>query len=228
VSKILTDRLADLGQKTSADIIDAYQTVMFVLADLADSRDPETGEHLERTRRYCALLASILSRHELYKRKIDPVFIECIFQVSPLHDIGKVAVPDAILLKPGKLTGEEFEVMKTHTTAGARALEKVVERCDQPIFHMAYDICLHHHERWDGKGYPTGLAGENIPMGARIMAIADVYDAVLSKRVYKASMSYEEASAIIRESSGKGFDPVIANIMLGNIERFEEIHREFG
>lgn len=226
LAEILSQRLTALGEKSSSEIIDAYQALMFGLADLADSRDPETGEHLERTRSYCALLAEILSKTKLYKSKIDSVFIECIFQVSPLHDIGKVAIPDRILLKPGRLSQEEFEVMKLHAAAGAKALTKVLEQCDRQIFHMAHNICLHHHEKWDGTGYPDGLAGEDIPLEARIMAIADVYDALLSKRVYKEPMSYQEAAAIIRDSSNIAFDPVMTEIMLDSIHRFEEIHRE--
>jgi putative two-component system response regulator len=145
--------------------------------------------------------------------------------LSPLHDIGKVAVPDAILLKPDRLTAEEFEIMKTHTTAGAAAFQKVIEQCKAEVFVMAQRICLHHHEKWDGTGYPSHLAGDAIPLEARIMAMADVYDALLSKRVYKLPMSYAATLEEFRKSSGTFFDPVMTEIMIENIQLFEDIHR---
>jgi response regulator RpfG family c-di-GMP phosphodiesterase len=227
VAKVITMRLSALDKKTSDELLGAYKALMFALADLTDSRDPETGAHLERTRNYCALLAEMLSSHPKYKNVIHIDFISEIYNVSPMHDIGKVAIPDSILLKPERLTKEEYEVMKTHTTAGADAFNKVLEQCDVEIFRMAHKICLHHHEKWDGTGYPTRLAADDIPIEARIMAMADVYDALLSKRVYKPPLSYEVTRQEVEKSAGTFFDPVMTRIMLDNIGLFEEIHKKY-
>ena len=228
VAMVMTKRMSAMVHRTSAELLAAYRALLFAVADLTESRDLETGAHLERTRNYCVLLAELLSRDSRFSDRVLRPFIEGIYQVSPLHDIGKVAVPDSILLKPSRLSAEEFEIMKTHTTAGATAFDKVLKQSDAELFRMARRVCLHHHERWDGSGYPHGLAGEDIPLEARIMAFADVYDAMLSKRVYKPAMSLEAARAEIGRAAGSQFDPVMAGIMLDNIERFEEIHALFG
>ncbi len=225
VAKMLTRRLSALDRTTSEELLGAYRALLFGFADLTDSRDPETGAHLERTRAYCALMSEKMAAHPAYRSRIHPDFVDEMYNLSPLHDIGKVAVPDAILLKPGRLTPEEFEVMKKHTTAGAAAFQKVLEQCKAEVFAMAQRICLHHHEKWDGTGYPARLAGDSIPLEARIMAMADVYDALLSKRVYKPAWSYEAAREEIRKSAGPSFDPVMTQIMMESIQGFEDIHR---
>ena len=225
VAKVITKRLSALDKKTSEELLSAYRALMFGLADLTDSRDPETGAHLERTRGYCVLLAEKMAAHPRYRGRIQADFVDVMYNLSPLHDIGKVAIPDAILLKPGRLTAEEFEIMKTHTTAGAAAFKKVLDQCKAEVFAMAHRICLHHHEKWDGTGYPARLSGDAIPLEARIMAMADVYDALLSKRVYKPPMSYSATREEIRKSSGTFFDPAMTGIMLENIGMFEDIHR---
>lgn len=227
VAKFMTKRFSALTQKTSDELLGAYRALMFAIADLTDSRDPETGAHLERTRNYCVVLAEKLSHHPKYKKTITQSFIESIYHVSPLHDVGKVAVPDKILLKPARLTPEEYEIMKTHTVAGADAFEKVLGQCNTELFRMAHRLCLHHHEKWDGTGYPMKLSGEEIPLEARIMSCADVYDALCSKRVYKPPMSKDVAREEIKRSSGTFFDPLITEIMLDNIHLFEEIHDKY-
>ena len=227
VAKFMTKRFSELTKKTSDELLGAYRALMFAVADLTDSRDPETGAHLERTRNYCVVLADKLSNHPDFKNKISQSFIESIYHVSPLHDVGKVAVPDSILLKPGRLSDVEYEIMKKHTTAGADAFYKVLEQCDTELFRMAYRLCLHHHEKWDGTGYPMKLSGDDIPLEARIMACADVYDALCSKRVYKSAMSKKEALEIIKNSSGTFFDPRIIEVMIENISLFEEIHDKY-
>jgi response regulator RpfG family c-di-GMP phosphodiesterase len=227
VAKVMTKRLSALVHRTSTELLGAYRALMFAIAGLTESRDPETGAHLERTRNFCVLLAEKLSRHAGYRDRITHPFIDGIYQVSPLHDVGKVAVPDAILLKPARLTSEEFEVMKTHTTAGASAFEKVLKQSDVEVFRMARRICLHHHERWDGAGYPARLAGEAIPLESRIMALADVYDALRSKRVYKPAMSLEATREEIRKGSGTQFDPAIADTMVESIQEFDAIHAKY-
>ena len=222
---ILTERLATLNKSTGDEIVAAYRAVMFSLADLADSRDPETGAHLDRTRSYCALLAELYISNAEYKGELGPAFVEGMYYVSPLHDIGKVAIPDRVLLKPGRLDKDEFTIMKNHTTIGADSLKGVLEYSDQEVFRMAYRICRFHHEKWDGSGYPDGLKGEEIPIEARIMMLADVYDALLSKRVYKPPMSFKETADELRSSFGTHFDPKLAKLMLDNIEQFEVIHQ---
>jgi response regulator RpfG family c-di-GMP phosphodiesterase len=226
-ARILTERLSVRNRSSGRELLNAHRALIFALANLADSRDPETGAHLNRTRRYCALLAEHLAAHPKFRADIDTSFIEGIFHVSPLHDIGKVAIPDAILLKPGRLTDEEFEAMKRHSEIGANSLERVLDFSGDEIFRMAYRICLHHHERWDGGGYPEGLAGDAISIEARIMAMADVYGALLSKRVYKPPISYEAARKEIADSRGTHFDPELTDVMLANIDAFEDVHRQY-
>ncbi len=223
----VTERLRKSDEAATRDMIAAHQALSFSLANLADSRDPETGAHLSRVRAYSRLLAELLMRHPHYEDNISESFVEHIFLVTPLHDIGKVAIPDGVLMKQGKLTNAEFEIMAQHTVLGAQALEQVLEYCDFELFHMARRVILSHHEQWDGGGYPHGIAGEEIPIEARIMTIADNYDALLSERVYKPAFSYEETAKLMAEQSGTRFDPVMLDIMLSNIEQFEAIHKDF-
>jgi putative two-component system response regulator len=192
--------------------------MIFSLAKLAESRDEDTGKHLERMREYSRAIACELMTWEKFEAAIDAQFVDLIYLTSPLHDIGKVGIPDSVLLKPGKLTAEEFEIMKRHTLIGGATLQASAEAYPEASFlQMALDISLKHHEKWDGSGYPFGLRGEEIPLSARIVALADVYDALTTKRVYKPAMSHEEASQIIRDSSGFHFDPDIVQAFF-NIE----------
>ena len=223
----LTRRLSGINESTTRDVLRAHEALIFSLAKLADSRDPETGAHLYRVRDYCALLADLLQHHPKYSAVIDDAFIEAIYLVSPLHDIGKVAIPDGVLLKQGKLTAAEYQIMCTHTTIGAEALDRVLEYCDFASFQMARRIIMSHHERYDGKGYPEGLEGEAIPFEARIMTLADIYDALLSARVYKAAMGYDDVRNAIVASAGTHFDPVMTEVMVANIGRFEELHKKY-
>ena len=187
--------------------LDSRDAIIFALAKLADSRDPETGQHLERVREYCRLLADEARRGGI-SPEIDAEFVSLIALTSPLHDIGKVGVPDAVLRKPGRLTPEETTAMRTHTVIGAQTIEAVLNRTPGARFlEMARDIARSHHERWEGTGYPDRIAGANIPLAARIMAIADVYDALTSRRVYKPAMTHQEAMAVLRDGAGTHFDP---------------------
>jgi putative two-component system response regulator len=196
---------------------------IFALARLAESRDSETGEHLERVRSYCSLLAHELQKRSPFHEVIDDKFIQLIYETSPLHDIGKVAIPDSILLKPGRLTREEFDVMKTHTVRGAETIAAMRSEFPNASFlHMAHDIILSHHEKFDGTGYPQGLSGREIPLSARIMAVADVYDALTSARVYKDAYSHEHASLLITHDSGTHFDPDIVAAFLACESQFEK------
>ena len=227
IMHILTARLTHAEEMANTQILNSYQTLFYSLSSLAESRDPETGAHLNRVRNYCRLLADILTDHPHFYKQANHTFTENLYMVTPLHDIGKVAIPDSILLKPGALTSEEFEIMKTHTTRGAETIQKVMESCQHPIFEMAYNVVHYHHEHYSGKGYPCQLAGEDIPLEARIMALADVFDALMSKRVYKKAMGLAESSGIIRDGAGSQFDPRITDVLLANIHEFKKIHQQY-
>lgn len=208
--------------------LESRDLTIFALAKLAESRDPETGSHLERIRDYCRVLAGHLSTLPEYKDVVDGDYVQTIYQTSPLHDIGKVGIPDSVLLKPGKLTDEEFEIMKTHVNIGAETLEAAARI--HPGVHflrMARDLVLTHHERFDGRGYPNGLVAEEIPLCGRILALADVYDAVTTKRVYKEAATHDVARSIIVKESGSHFDPDIVDAFLANEQAFITIQQHF-
>lgn len=225
--RILSSRLRQSNEVAALDLLRAHQGLIISLAELAESRDPDTGAHLYRVRDYCTLLAKLMAEDTRFKDRIGPDFIEAIYYVSPLHDIGKVAIADSILLKRGKLTEDEFETIKSHTLIGARSLDTVLDYCDLDMFRMAHDLVLGHHECYDGQGYPQGLTGDDIPIAARIMTIADYYDALRSERVYKAAFSHEVAIEHITEEAGKKFDPAVAEIMLEHIDEFDAIHQQY-
>jgi len=200
---------------------------IFSLAKLAQSRDDDTGKHLERVQQYCYVLADELSKNSIYANLIDDTFIYNLVNASALHDIGKVGISDSILLKPGRLTPEEFDIMKTHSTIGSQTLNEVHEKFGKNSFiEMGSVIAKYHHERWDGKGYPEGLKGEEIPLAARIMSIADVYDALGTKRVYKDAFPQEKCIEIIKEGSGTQFDAIIVDSFLVVADKFYRIRQE--
>lgn len=201
---------------------------IFALAKLAESRDTETGAHLERIREYCRLLGAELGRSGPYRELIDGDFVELLYLTSPLHDIGKVGIPDQVLLKPGKLTPQEFAIMQQHTLIGANTLDAVARVNPEAQFlTMARDIALTHHERFDGSGYPNNVSGLEIPLCGRITAIADVYDALTSKRVYKPAFTHETAIEIISDGRGKHFDPVLVDAFLELVDDFQLIRQRF-
>ncbi len=204
--------------------LETRDLTIFALAKLAESRDPETGTHLERVRSYSRELARQMASTPKYAGVIDPEFIRLIYSTSPLHDIGKVAIPDHVLLKPGRLDEREFEIMKTHASAGAATLDCALEQFpDARFLHMARDIAACHHERYDGNGYPMGLAAESIPLSARIFSLADVYDALVSKRVYKEAFSHDVARSIILKGLGSQFHPDVIEAFLQCERRFQAI-----
>ena len=208
--------------------LESRDITIFTLAKLAESRDPETGAHLERIREYSRVLASHLSFEPKYQDRLDGDYVQLIYLTSPLHDIGKVGIPDNVLLKPGKLTPAEFEVMKQHTVIGGKTLDAALRvRPEVEFLAMGRDIAWTHHEWFDGRGYPCGLRGEQIPLAGRITALADVYDALTTKRVYKPAFSHDDARSMILERMGTQFDPDVVEAFLSNENRFIEIREGF-
>ena len=191
------------------------------MANLIENRDLDTGEHISRTSAYVKTLAEDARKDGVYDEEIDERFVSLMHTLAPMHDIGKVVVPDDILKKPEKLTDEEFEVMKRHAAVGGTVIREVLSGVtDEEYLSFASDIATYHHEWWDGTGYPEGLKGEDIPLSARIMAIADVFDALISERCYKKPMPREKAFQIIREEAGSHFDPKLASVFLKHKDEF--------
>ena len=206
---------------------EALDLTIFAMAKLAESRDPDTGAHLERVQRYCHVLATDMADNE-YTDRINADFVRLLYQTCPLHDIGKVAIPDSVLLKPGRLNDREFEIMKTHAAHGAMTLDRALAKYPNASFlRIARDVAGHHHERWDGSGYPDGLAREEIPLAARVFALADVYDALVSRRVYKEEFSHDVARSLILEGEGTQFDPVVVGAFRRCETTFASIVRTF-
>jgi putative two-component system response regulator len=205
--------------------LESRDLVIFSLAKLAEARDPETGAHLERMREYSRVLAQHITQSPRHRAEVDGDFAQLLYMTSPLHDIGKVGIPDNVLLKPGPLTREEFEIMKQHAVIGGTTLEAAVQAHPHAKYlQMARDIAFTHHEKFDGSGYPYGLRGEAIPLCGRIVALSDVYDALTTARVYKPAYSHDVAKNIIFEGKGKHFDPEIVEAFEANEDRFIEIH----
>jgi putative two-component system response regulator len=216
-------------QRRMAENIFAQDVSIRALARLAEVRDPETGHHILRTQGYVRCLAERLKSNSRFRDALSPRYIELLTKSAPLHDIGKVGIPDHILLKPGKLTPDEWAVMKTHAKLGSDAIEHAEQDAERPIefLALAKEIAHRHHERWDGSGYPDGLAGEAIPISARLMALADVFDALISRRVYKAPMSPAEATGLILAGRGSHFDPDVVEAFEVEREAFLAIAQRY-
>jgi response regulator RpfG family c-di-GMP phosphodiesterase len=197
------------------------------LAKLAEYRDEGTGTHLERIREYARMIAEKMADSSGHDDPIPPEFIDDLYHSSILHDIGKVGIPDAVLLKPGKLTDEEFEVIKRHAVLGGDAIQAIESKIEGRSFlHLGKEIAYNHHEKWDGSGYPRGLRGEGIPLSARIVALADVYDALTTKRFYKEAFSHEKSKQIIFGLKGTHFDPEVVDVFLLLEEEFNRVREE--
>ena len=211
-----------------AETLRIQDVTVHALARLAETRDPETGNHLLRTQAYVRVLALHRQRDPRFAGQIDDRWVDLLVKSAPLHDIGKVGIPDSVLLKPGELDAEEWTVMKTHAQIGADAISRAESDVAQPVpfLQVAKQIARSHHERWDGSGYPDGLAGELIPLAARLMALADVYDALISRRVYKPAFSPDTARQMIVAERGRHFDPTVVDAFLDGVAEFEAIaHR---
>ena len=225
---ILSDHNAYLEQEVARRMAEnqlIQEVSIHALAHLAETRDPETGNHLRRTQEYVRTLARGLKHHPRFSHYLDERTIGQLAQSAPLHDIGKVGIPDHILLKPGKLTPDEWAIMKTHAEIGAEAIAQAIADSARPVefLKIAQEIARGHHEKWDGSGYPRGLAGDGIPISARLMALADVFDALICARVYKPPMPYEEAYSIIVSGSGTHFDPDVVDAFIREFDTFKRI-----
>lgn len=219
------EELLEKQQKIS----DMQAQIISRLANLIESRDTETGEHVARTSEYVKTLAEDALNSHLYSEEINEHFIDLLYSLAPMHDVGKILVSDKILRKPAKLTPEEYEEIKKHASSGGRIVKQILsDIADEEHVKFASDIAMYHHERWDGKGYPNGLKEEEIPLSARIMAIADVFDALVSKRCYKESMPVDEAFKIMESESGTHFDPKLIEIFLKHKEKYVKINSSIG
>ena len=216
-------------QERTREVVAIQDVTILAMASMAETRDPETGNHIRRTQFYVKALAERLKEHPRFSAVLSDSYIKLLFKSAPLHDIGKVGIPDRILLKPGRFEPHEFEIMKTHTTLGRAAIEHAERSLGTPMafLSIAKEIAYSHQEKWDGSGYPEGLAGEAIPVSARLMAVADVYDALISRRVYKEGMPHEKAVQMIVEGKGKHFDPDMVDAFLGLQEEFRAIAARF-
>ena len=228
--KLAADFLRDKNSYLEAEVdrrthqVRAVQEVtILALASLAETRDNDTGNHLKRTQEYIKCLTHRLGSREPYATRLTESYISMIVKSAPLHDIGKVGIPDSILLKPSPLTSEEFEIMKTHTILGRMAIENAEQSLGYQVdfLRVAKEIALSHHERWDGSGYPAQLAGEEIPLSARLMAVADVYDSLISRRVYKEPLAHENAVEILVGNRETQFDPLIIDAFIEGLDEFK-------
>lgn len=231
-SDFLRDKNAYLEsevQRRAQEITAIQDVTILAMASLAETRDPETGNHIRRTQNYVKALALHLRDDPRYRETLTDSYIDLLYKSAPLHDIGKVGIPDRILLKPGRFTPDEFELMKTHTTLGFKAIQHAESALGTPVafLEMAKEIALYHQEKWDGSGYPEGLSGEAIPLSARLMAVADVYDALISRRVYKEGMPHEKAVGIIIDGRGSHFAPDLVDAFMAIEDKFREIAQRF-
>ncbi|KQN48740.1 two-component system response regulator [Pseudomonas sp. Leaf48] len=223
------DYLEQEVERRTREVTAIQDVAIQAMASLAETRDNETGNHIRRTQHYIKVLAQYLRDHPRFSHFLNEQTIESLFKSAPLHDIGKVGIPDHILLKPGRYTEQEFEIMKTHTTLGRDAIQLAEDRLGfrADFLNLAKEIAYSHQEKWDGSGYPQGLAGDDIPISARLMAVADVYDALISRRVYKAGMPHAQAVEIIRQGRGTHFDPDVCDAFLSCVEQFQAIALRF-
>ncbi|GAA5216829.1 HD domain-containing phosphohydrolase [Corallincola platygyrae] len=220
--------LEERVQERTEEIARTQDVAIYCMASLAETRDNETGKHIRRTQHYVKSLAEALVDHPRFQQQLNEEYIDLLFKSAPLHDIGKVGVPDAVLLKPGKLDAAEWEEMKKHAEYGKEALENAESEYGSSDFLcVAKEIAYGHHEKWDGSGYPQGISEEQIPVSARLMAVADCYDALISRRVYKPPFTHEQAAQIILDGRGKHFDPAVVDVFEAIQDRFIEIAKEY-
>lgn len=223
----MADQYRDIRQ-FSENVMKMQDGLIILMADMVENRDSDTGDHIQKTACYVRIILRGLKRNGYYIDELTPQYMEYVEKSAPLHDVGKIRIPDAVLNKPGKLTPEEFEIMKTHTTVGKEIIEKAISTVEGGSYLTeARNMAAYHHERWDGKGYPEGLKGEEIPLSAGVMAVADVFDALTSKRIYKPAFPLEEALKIIEEGRGTQFDPRCVDVFLEAIPDVRAVIRRY-
>ncbi len=209
-------------------LLQYHEELIYAFSDVIEGRDGSTGEHVKRTVAYVEVLVNALKEKGIYAELKDSEYLDYVLRATPMHDFGKIGVRDSVLQKAGRLTMDEFEVMKLHTVRGANMIRENLACLEEPGYiAVAWKVARYHHERWDGAGYPDGLRGENIPLCARIVAVADVFDAVSQERCYRGAMTLDESFAIIEEGVGTHFDPVISSVFLQMREKIEEVFYQF-
>ncbi|MDR1390232.1 MAG: response regulator [Treponema sp.] len=229
--KNYSDNLERMVAEKTAEATSTLDNTLQAIANIIEYRNLESGSHVKRTQFFCkALIDYLIESNSRYAKTLESMEPDIIVKAMALHDVGKIGIPDNILLKPGKLDADEYEIMKTHTTVGKNIIEEMMKAVvdkDSIYLRHCLDIAYCHHERYDGRGYPRGLSGEQIPLAARLASLSDVYDALVCARVYKAAMSYEEAIAIIAEGRGTQFDPDLTDAVIHIQDRFAEISRQY-
>lgn len=229
ISKMETEMAGQLHEiiQYNENILKMQDGLMTIMADMVEIRDSNTGDHIQKTASYVKIILEGLRKKNYYRKKLTPQYIEDVYKSAPLHDVGKIKISDAILNKPGKLTEEEYAVMKTHSELGMAIIDKAISDVEvDGYLQEARNMAAYHHERWDGKGYPLGLKGEEIPLAVRIMAVADVFDALTSTRVYKPAYSFSKAVEIIKEGKGTQFDPKCVEVFLESLPEVKDVLRK--
>ncbi|WP_051688924.1 HD-GYP domain-containing protein [Butyrivibrio sp. AE2032] len=223
----MADQYRDIRQY-SENVMKMQDGLIILMADMVEKRDSDTGDHIQKTAAYVRIILRGLKRKGYYLEKLTPQYMEYVEKSAPLHDVGKIRIPDAVLNKPGKLTPEEYEIMKTHASAGKEIINKAITTVEgETYLREACNMAAYHHERWDGTGYPEGLKGEEIPLSARVMAVADVFDALCSRRIYKPAFPIEDALKIIEEGKGTQFDPKCVEVFLEALPDIKAVLRKY-
>ena len=228
ITSIILVAYCAMENAANGELIQYHEEVIYAFADVIEGRDGSTGEHVKRTVAYVKIIVDALKENGIYVENLDNEYLDFLMRAAPMHDFGKIAVTDTVLQKPGRLTSDEYEVMKTHTIRGADMIKASLAALEEPGYiTIAWQVARHHHERWDGSGYPDGLHGEMIPLCARVVAVADVFDAVSQDRCYRGAMSLDESFAIIEQGAGTQFDPLIAKVFLQMRDKVEEVFYQF-
>lgn len=228
ITSIILVAYCAMENAASSELIQYHEEVIYAFADVIEGRDGSTGEHVKRTVAYVQIIVEALKENGIYVESLDNEYMEFLLRAAPMHDFGKIAVSDTVLQKPGRLTEEEYEAIKTHTVKGADMIKTSLASLEEPGYiTIAWQVARHHHERWDGAGYPDGLYGEKIPLCARVVAVADVFDAVSQDRCYRPAMSLDESFAIIEQGAGTQFDPLIAEAFLRMRDKVEAVFYQF-
>jgi len=228
ITSIILVAYCAMENAASCELIQYHEEVIYAFADVIEGRDGSTGEHVKRTVAYVGIIVDALKENGIYAEYLDNEYLDFLLRAAPMHDFGKIAVTDTVLQKPGRLTSDEYEVMKTHTVRGADMIKTSLAALEEPDYiTVAWQVARHHHERWDGSGYPDGLYGEKIPLCARVVAVADVFDAVSQDRCYRRAMTMDESFAIIEQGAGTQFDPLIAKVFLQVRDKVEKVFYQF-